>query len=173
VQNPAFLAANPGFGYDFQMINVPDYNGRGESEPAPYYYQNLGEAEYIVAVYRWGLGVLLLLSAAPACRKPFRRAQQSILLARSLCQCSNFCLLLLLLLLFLTRSFMRLLGYPASKISILTTYNGQKDLLRDVVEARCANHPLIGRPHKVRHLCHTTVYSVWTCWFALHAADSL
>jgi intron-binding protein aquarius len=45
---------------------------------------------------------------------------------------------------------MRLLGYPASKISILTTYNGQKDLIRDVVEARCAQHPLIGRPHKVR-----------------------
>jgi intron-binding protein aquarius len=55
MQNPAFLAANPGFGYDFQMINVPDYNGKGESEPAPYYFQNLGEAEYIVAVYRWAL----------------------------------------------------------------------------------------------------------------------
>lgn len=52
VQNPAFLAANPGFGFDFQLVNVPDYNGKGESEPAPYYYQNLGEAEYIVAVYR-------------------------------------------------------------------------------------------------------------------------
>lgn len=26
------------------------------------------------------------------------------------------------------------------------------DLLRDVIEARCARHPLIGRPHKVR-LC--------------------
>jgi intron-binding protein aquarius len=52
VQNPAFLAANPGFGFDFQMVDVADYNGKGESEPAPYYYQNLGEAEYIVAVYR-------------------------------------------------------------------------------------------------------------------------
>lgn len=47
-------------------------------------------------------------------------------------------------------SFMRLMGYPAERISILTTYNGQKDLLRDVIEARCARHPLIGRPHKVR-----------------------
>jgi hypothetical protein len=46
-------------------------------------------------------------------------------------------------------SFMRLMGYPAERISLLTTYNGQKDLLRDVVEARCARHPLIGRPHKV------------------------
>jgi len=45
--------------------------------------------------------------------------------------------------------FMRLLGYPASKISILTTYNGQAALLRDVVERRCAYHPMFGRPHKV------------------------
>ena len=45
---------------------------------------------------------------------------------------------------------MRLMGYPAERITILTTYNGQKDLLRDVIEARCARHPLIGRPHKVQ-----------------------
>lgn len=45
--------------------------------------------------------------------------------------------------------YMRLIGYPASKITILTTYNGQKHLIRDVVNARCANNPLIGRPHKV------------------------
>eukprot|EP00775_Hariotina_reticulata_P014486 gene14486-14606_t len=83
-QGEAFLAANPGFAFDYQLINVPDFKGRGESEPAPYYYQNLGEAEYVVALF----------------------------------------------------SMMRLLGYPASKISILTTYNGQKDLIRDVVEAR-------------------------------------
>lgn len=50
-------------------------------------------------------------------------------------------------------SFMRLMGYPAERITILTTYNGQKDLLRDVIEARCARHPLIGRPHKVRGGC--------------------
>ena len=43
----------------------------------------------------------------------------------------------------------RLLGYPASKISVLTTYNGQKALLRDVFERRCANNPAFGRPHKV------------------------
>ncbi|CAG0881256.1 unnamed protein product [Darwinula stevensoni] len=45
--------------------------------------------------------------------------------------------------------YMRLLGYPAEKISILTTYNGQKHLLRDVVTARCANNPVFGRPHKI------------------------
>ena len=42
--------------------------------------------------------------------------------------------------------YMRLLGYPAHKISIITTYRGQKHLIRDVVERRCANHPLFGRP---------------------------
>ena len=93
------MAANPGFAYDYQLVNVADYQGRGESEPQPYYYQNLGEAEYIVAVYM----------------------------------------------------FMRLLGYPAASISILTTYNGQKDLLRDVIEQRCARNPMFGRPHKVRY----------------------
>lgn len=45
--------------------------------------------------------------------------------------------------------FMRLIGYPANKISILTTYNGQKHLIRDVINTRCADNPLIGRPHKV------------------------
>jgi intron-binding protein aquarius len=33
--------------------------------------------------------------------------------------------------------FMRLLGYPANKISILTTYNGQRALIRDIIARRC------------------------------------
>lgn len=70
----------------------------GESEPLPYFYQNLGEAEYVVATFM----------------------------------------------------FMRLLGYPAHKISILTTYNGQKALIRDVIEQRCAPYPMFGRPYRVR-----------------------
>ena len=45
--------------------------------------------------------------------------------------------------------YMRLLGYPAESISILTTYNGQKHLIRDVINQRCADNPLIGRPSKV------------------------
>ncbi len=37
-----------------------------------------------------------------------------------------------------TYQYMRLLGYPASSISILTTYNGQKNLLEDIITAvRC------------------------------------
>ncbi len=46
--------------------------------------------------------------------------------------------------------YMRLLGYPAQKISILTTYNGQKFLIRDVLNKRCAKNPLLGMPMKVR-----------------------
>ncbi|KAL6757285.1 hypothetical protein V8C86DRAFT_1695364 [Haematococcus lacustris] len=94
---PNFLAANPGFAFDYQFINVPDFLGKGELEPHPYFYQNLGEAEYVVSLF----------------------------------------------------TFMRLMGYPASKITILTTYNGQKHLIRDVVERRCAAVPQLGRPHKI------------------------
>ena len=92
-----YLNANAGFSYDYQMINVDDFNGVGESQPSPFFYQNLAEAEFVVATYMY----------------------------------------------------MRLIGYPAEKISILTTYNGQKHLLRDVVKARCANNPMIGNPHKI------------------------
>ena len=42
--------------------------------------------------------------------------------------------------------YMRLLGYPASKISILTTYAGQRQLINDVLGSRCKNNPLFGRP---------------------------
>lgn len=92
-----FRLANAGFRYEYQFIDVPDLNGVGESEPTPYFYQNLAEAEYVANTYM----------------------------------------------------FMRLMGYPASKISILTTYNGQKALLRDVIEQRCAGNPMFGRPARI------------------------
>lgn len=47
-----FQRANPGFAFDAQFIDVPDFQGRGESEPLPYFYQNLAEAEYVVSVYQ-------------------------------------------------------------------------------------------------------------------------
>ncbi|KAK4372375.1 hypothetical protein RND71_007759 [Anisodus tanguticus] len=96
-ENAVFHRANAGFSYDYQLVDVPDYNGRGESAPSPWFYQNEGEAEYIVSVYMY----------------------------------------------------MRLLGYPANKISILTTYNGQKLLIRDVINRRCVPYDFIGPPHKV------------------------
>ncbi|CAO2647974.1 Nn.00g088960.m01.CDS01 [Neocucurbitaria sp. VM-36] len=45
--------------------------------------------------------------------------------------------------------YMRLLGYPANKISILTTYAGQRSLINDVLGLRCKNNPLFGRPRIV------------------------
>jgi intron-binding protein aquarius len=45
--------ANAGFSFDYQLINVPDFNGVGESQPSPFFYQNLAEAEYVVAVYMY------------------------------------------------------------------------------------------------------------------------
>ena len=51
--------------------------------------------------------------------------------------------------------FLRLRGYPAHRISVLTTYNGQKALLRDEIEHRCMGtdfaQRVFGRPHKARH----------------------
>ena len=59
--------------------------------------QNLGEAEYIVALYQY----------------------------------------------------MRLVGYASSSIAILTTYNGQKALIRDILRRRCAPYAVFGEPLKV------------------------
>lgn len=94
---PEYLHANAGFRYEYQFIDVGDYKGCGESQPTPHFFNNLGEAEYAVAIYQY----------------------------------------------------MRLLGYPASKISILTTYAGQKALVRDVLGHRCARNPLFGLPRIV------------------------
>lgn len=94
---PEFVTANAGFAYDYQFIDVPDYKGKGESEPSPHFIQNLGEAEYAVALFMY----------------------------------------------------MRLLGYPAEKISILTTYAGQRALVRDVLTHRCKGNRLFGLPGKV------------------------
>lgn len=44
---------------------------------------------------------------------------------------------------------MRLIGYPSEKITILTTYNGQKHLIRDVLRKRCANSDWMAQPSKI------------------------
>lgn len=41
------------FAYDYQLIDVPDFEGQGEIQPNPFFYQNLGEAEYMVATYMY------------------------------------------------------------------------------------------------------------------------
>lgn len=92
-----FKKANAGLRYEYQFIDVPDYKGVGEAEPSPHFIQNLGEAEYAVALYQY----------------------------------------------------MRLLGYPSSAISILTTYAGQRALIKDVLGHRCAKNPLFGLPRIV------------------------
>ena len=71
--------------------------------------------------------------------------------------------------------YMRLLGYAAEKISILTTYNGQKHLIRDVIEQRCSGNPLLGRPHKVRPLSPATTHclSFPNKWFASQTPNIL
>jgi len=90
---PEFIHANVGFAHTFQFVDVPNFQNKGEFSPTPFFYQNLGEAEYVVAVYQY----------------------------------------------------MRLLGYPAEKISIITTYNGQKHLIKDIINQRCKGI-LFGQP---------------------------
>jgi intron-binding protein aquarius len=89
-----FLLGNAGLAYEFQAINVEDYLGQGCTQPNPYFYQNLGEAEYVVHFYMY----------------------------------------------------LRLRGYPAEKISIITSYNGQKHLIRDVLARRCEEDKMYGLP---------------------------
>jgi intron-binding protein aquarius len=92
-QAQQFQLANPGFVHPFQLVNVEDFEGNGETAPTPFYYQNLGEAEYVVALFQY----------------------------------------------------MVLIGYAPEKISILTTYNGQKELISDIVAQRCGvGTPLAG-----------------------------
>ncbi|MCJ1311773.1 hypothetical protein MMC25_005446 [Agyrium rufum] len=98
LQSREFLTANAGLRYEYQFIDVPDYKGRGEMQPSPHFSQNLGEAEYAVAIYQY----------------------------------------------------MRLLGYAREKISILTTYAGQRALIRDVLQHRCAKNTLFGMPRIVQ-----------------------
>jgi hypothetical protein len=52
----SFRRANAGFALEYQFVDVPDVNGVGETEPLPYFYQNLAEAEYLVRSCRgcWG-----------------------------------------------------------------------------------------------------------------------
>jgi len=93
----AYTLANTGFINDYQFINVPEFEGKGETTPFPFFYQNLAEAEYIVATYM----------------------------------------------------FMCLLGYNPKSITILTTYNGQKYLIKDIIQQKCSWHPLFQTPHKI------------------------
>jgi intron-binding protein aquarius len=101
-QGTEFQRANAGLTYDYQLINVEDFNGMGETSPWPHAFQNIGEAQFVISVFQ----------------------------------------------------FLRLCGHPADRITILTPYNGQKQLLQDLVEQRCAPFPVFGRPSKVATVDH-------------------
>ena len=47
-----------------------------------------------------------------------------------------------------TFMYMRLIGIAASRISIITTYNGQRDLIEDIMRQRCSTSYLYGSPAK-------------------------
>jgi intron-binding protein aquarius len=99
VTSTEYITANAGLQHTMQLINVDDFEGKGETAPTPFFYQNVGEAEYVVAVFQY----------------------------------------------------MVLIGHKPESISILTTYNGQKALIDDILNIRCGNGtPLVGvRPRAV------------------------
>lgn len=53
LEGAAYNRANAGLAHTRQFIHVGDYQGRGESEPRAHFTQNLGEAEYAVALYQY------------------------------------------------------------------------------------------------------------------------
>ncbi|KAG2381686.1 hypothetical protein C9374_006070 [Naegleria lovaniensis] len=76
------------------MVNIEDYQGTGEIQPYPHMFQNLGEAEYAIALYMY----------------------------------------------------LRLVGHEANTITILTPYQGQKNLIRSIAKRRCGS---LGEPKKI------------------------
>jgi len=99
VTSSRFQLANPGFVHTMQLVNVENFQGKGETCPVPHYFQNEGEAEFVVALFQY----------------------------------------------------MVLIGYDPEKISILATYQGQRQLISEIVESRCGeSSPLCGiRPHSI------------------------
>lgn len=75
-----------------------DFQGKGEQNSSNSFY-NLGEAEYLVAVYQY----------------------------------------------------MRLLGYPAERITILAAYSDQKNLITDIIAQRCKKS-LFGKIKGIRNI---------------------
>jgi intron-binding protein aquarius len=83
-----------GVKYIAQFVDVPDFNGQGETQPMLHQFQNLGEAEFIVAFYMY----------------------------------------------------LRLNGVDRKNVSILSSYNGQRLLIDDILKTRCGSNPLFGLP---------------------------
>ena len=48
---PEYCVENPGFFFDNQLIDVQDFNGVGESEPNPYFYQVNTIDECVLVVF--------------------------------------------------------------------------------------------------------------------------
>jgi intron-binding protein aquarius len=103
-----YLAGNAGFYYSTQFIDVPYFQNQGESLrnniSSSSSYQNIGEAEYVVAVYQY----------------------------------------------------MCLLGYPSERISILTTYQGQKLLIKEILMKRCQLGSNSGKKNRFSYPKHIT-----------------
>lgn len=68
---PEFSTANAGLLYDFQLINVEDFQGVGESEPNPYFYQVTPRDTGVCLAFAWLK--YLEFSNTESCRQPLRK----------------------------------------------------------------------------------------------------
>lgn len=46
MESREYILANGGFEFDYQLINVEDFNGVGETTPTPYFYQVSKEIQH-------------------------------------------------------------------------------------------------------------------------------
>jgi len=58
----SYRLANPGFVHTFQVIDVDKFQGKGEMTPTAYFFQNVGEAEYAVALFQY----MVLIGYSPS-----------------------------------------------------------------------------------------------------------
>lgn len=55
-----YQLANPGFSFEYQVVNVENYSGIGESEPSPYFFQVSKDLNVCKTAYIFWLRILLL-----------------------------------------------------------------------------------------------------------------
>ena len=54
--------------------------------------------------------------------------------------------------------YLRLLGHPGRSIVILTTYEEQSNLIKDIMNLRCVDSPHFGKPNDVTVSLYLNIY---------------
>ena len=112
-----YQRANAGFVHSFQFVDVGDFQGRGESQPTPYFYQ-VSTVMMMTMMMICDQSSLTydLPTHIPTSSPRYLHFSTSPLLYQNLGEAEYVVAVF---------QYMRLLGYPADSISIITSYNGQ------------------------------------------------